>query len=274
MITISSIAIELLAYWLGGGKAADLGQMLGVTREHAQRKILGDYKAKHPQLLITTPSKGFRFRPKTDEYDLRYAPHTTAGFLGLLQGLAVQAESQEAPWLLDNYFTTTSLIIDTGIKVEQIQRLMAACFHRRSIDIDYVSKRKLSRIRFSPHTLVSCALRPHFRGFARTENQKGYIDIVPSRVRAVNDTNRKDYVGMDNDIEWHSFVNLTFRINHEIPGKIQDSIIEENGGSDTIHIHRARRALEMYIRRELEWRFVRNKVVKAWNLIESSPQAT
>ena len=266
-------AVEILGYWLGGGTATQLGQLLGVSREHAQRKYLGEYKTRHPHLIVTKQSQGFSFKSDASESDLRYAPYTTAGFLDLLRGLAVQSEGQDSEWLLDTHFMATSLMVDSGIKVDRIQRLMHACFHRLSIQIDYVSKRKLTRIRFSPHCLVACAMRPHFRGYFVTENHYGYIDIVPGRIRAMHDTSKKLYVGSDEDREWHAWVDLTFLVNRDLPENIQNIIIEENEGSDILKISKVRRAVELYVCRELEWRFVKDEVVRAWKLSRSTPRS-
>ena len=88
---------------------------------------------------------------EADEFDLRYAPHTVSGLLDVLRGLAAEANGQGTDWLLGPQFVPTSASVDAGTKAPAMQALLAACVHRRCIDIDYVSKRRLSRIRFSPH---------------------------------------------------------------------------------------------------------------------------
>ena len=182
---IGHAAVEFIGYWLGGGTVAQLGNLLGITREHAQRKVLGAYRTRHPDLIAAKPRHGYRF--VGDEYNLHHAPHNVAGFLDLLRGLAAEAEAQGTDWLLGESFLATSLVTDLGVKAEQMRGLMAACAHRRCVDIEYVSARRLSRIRFSPHTLVACMHRPHFRGFAIGDDYGRYIDIVPGRIRAIED---------------------------------------------------------------------------------------
>ena len=265
-------AVELLGYWFGGATAAQLGELLGVTREHAQRGILNDFQNRHPSLVAAKRGTGFWL--EADEFDLRYAPHTVTGLLEMLRGLAAEAEGQGTDWLLRPHFVSTSASLDAGTKAPAMQALMAACFHGRCIDIDYVSKRRLSRIRFSPHALVACAMRPHFRGFAVGEDYERYADIVPGRVRAMHDSDRGDYVGSDGDIEWHDYIDLTFEVNCDLAEEIRNSIIEENEGSSSLHIANVRQAVAMYIRREVEWRFVQDRVVRAWCLLscQQSPK--
>ena len=92
------VAIELLGYWLGGGTASQLGSLLGVTREHAQRAFLGGFREEHPGTIAGERGRGFRLNG--DEYNLRYAPNTVGGFLDLMRGLAAEAEGQGAEGLL------------------------------------------------------------------------------------------------------------------------------------------------------------------------------
>ena len=261
-------AVEFLGYWLGGGTAAQLGDMLGVTREHAQRAVLGPYRKQHPGVLSAKRGSGFRLMG--DEYNLRYAPYKVASFLDLLRGLAAAAEGHGRDWFLAEQFLTTSLLIDSGSKAEQMQGLMKACVHQHSVDLDYVSKRRVSRIHFSPHALVVCANRPHFRGFAVGGDYKRYIDIVPSRVRFLQATDHKDYVGSAEDREWHECVDLEFVVCPDLPESIRNSIIEENDGSEHLQIRQVRHAVKMYVCREIEWRFVRDRVIHAWRLKQSS----
>ena len=269
---IPFVAVELLGYWLGGGTAARLGELLGVTREHAQREVLNEYRDRHPGLIAAKRGSGFRM--EADEFDLRYAPHTVSGLLDVFRGLAAEADGQGADWLLRPHFVSTSASADTGTKATAMQALLTACVHRRCIDIDYVSKRRLSRIRFSPHALVACAMRPHFRGFAVGKDYERYADIVPGRVRAMHDSDRGDYVGSDGDVEWHDYVDLTFEVNCDLAEEIRNSIIEENEGSSSLHIANVRHAVAMYIRREVEWRFVQDRIVRAWCLLscQQSPK--
>ena len=251
-------AVELLGYWLGGGTAAQLGELLGVTREHAQREVLNEYRDRHPGLIAAKRGAGFWM--EGDEFDLRYAPHAPSGILNMLRGLAAEAEGRGGNWFLGPHFVSTSTIVEPGIKAPAMQALLAACVQRRCIDIDYVSKRRLSRIRFSPHALVACALRPHFRGFAIGEDYERYADIVPGRVRAMHGSDSGDYIGSDGDADWHDYVDLTFEVNADLAEEIRNSIIEENEGSSSLSIPSVRHAVAMYIRREVEWRFVRESV--------------
>ncbi len=262
-------AVEFLGYWLGGSTTAQLGDMLGVTREHAQRAVLGPYGKQYPNVIRSKRGSGFRFTG--DENDLRYTPYKIGGFLDLMRGLAAEAEGRGHSWFLAEKFLATSLLIDTGAKAVQMQELMAACVHRYSVDLDYVSKRRMSQICFSPHALVACANRPHFRGFAKGNDYARYIDIVPSRVRRLQRTGRNDYVGSHKDREWHEFVDLEFELCPDLPESIQNSIVEENNGSVRLQIKQVRRAVEMYVRRETEWRFVGDEVVRTWRLRNGAP---
>ena len=260
------VAIELLGYWLGGGTASQLGGLLGVTREHAQRTFLRGFREEHPGKVTAERGRGFRLNG--DDYSLRYAPNTVAGFLDLMRGLAAEADGQGADGLLGERFLATSLIADSGVKTEPMQGLMAACTHKYCVDIDYVGRRRLSRIRFSPHALIACAHRPHFRGFARGEDYERFIDIVPGRVRALQGMDHHDYIGPAEDAEWHERVDLLFEVNAALPEPVRNSIIEENGGLDRLLVRRVRRAVEIYIRREIEQRFAMDEIVHAWRLIE------
>ena len=257
-------AVELLGYWLGGGTAARLGEVLGVGREHAQRAILDEYRNRHPGLIAAKRGSGFWMNG--DEFDLRYTPHTVSALLDMFRGLAAEADGRGTSWLLQPHFVCTSALVDIGTKAPAMRALLAACVRRRCIDIDYVSKRRLSRIRFSPHALVACAMRPHFRGFAVGEDYERYADIVPGRVRAVHGSDGGDYIGPDGDADWHEYVDLTFEVNGDLADDIRNSVIEENEGSASFSIPSVRRAVAMYICREVEWRFVQDQPVRVWRL--------
>lgn len=109
-------------------------------------------------------------------------------------------------------------------------------------------------------------MRPHFGGFAVREDYERYADIVPGRIRAIHGSDDGNYIGADGDTDWHDYVDLTFEVNSDLAEEIRNSIIEENEGSSCLRIPNVRHAVAMYIRREVEWRFVRDRVVRAWRL--------
>ncbi len=206
-----------------------------------------------------------------DEFDLRYAPHTVSGLLDQLRGLAAESAGLGQRWLLDSHFVSTFTLIESGAKAVPMQALLAACVHKRCVDIDYVSRRRLSRIRFSPHAPVACAMRPHFRGFAVGEKYERYSDIVPGRIRAVHSVDKHEYVDAAQDSDWHTCVDLVFAVNAGLPEPLRNSVIEENDGSDHLEVKNVRRAVEIYVCREIVWRYVQDGFVLAWRLAHRSP---
>ena len=264
------VTLETMLFWEGGFTVGHLSDRLGMRREHVQRSLIPNYRARNPRAL-QRESRAYANPPK-DVVPL-LAPEDPADLFNLIcaedriRDRCIASTRGEAspvgkhgPRTEDVVALTTSRP-DTGM----FRALHMACASKTSIVISYMSRRGPIELKFSPHTLVRTAWRLHFRGHAIGEELSGgemYVDLVPSRVLEVF-TVARDYVSDKDDLDWHAREDLTFALSVDLPEDIRRQAFQEYM-SDTVIIPRVRKAIASYVRRAMMWRVFRDEMHLAW----------
>lgn len=245
MITTARLAVlEYLALWEGALSAQRLGTLLGLSREHAQRTLIGPYRQGRPDSLVANGKRPSWIDP--DHTPTRWIPSDPGGFVAVLTGL--KAISRDT-WPVGGAFESVPLISRANGDNTAFVAIHRAMCQRRSIDVEYRAKRGPRSWRFSPHALVDTGNRPHFRGYAAdpVSEDGHFIDLVPARVASVGSMNA-EYISPASDDEWTNRVDLTFRIRNDMDKTLSEAITTEY---DLFHgeiiITDVRKALVRYV---------------------------
>ena len=256
--------LEIMSFWEGGVTASRLAEALGVTREHLHRTLLRSYRQGCPSALKS--GRGIEF--VEDAQALRYAPASPEGFMALLRGVATTAEASGDvfPFRLPVERIPEPVADENG-RADLFREVTAAIVQRRALLVDYVAKSGPMQMWFSPHAIADVRPRPHARGHAAFEDGRGrFIDLIPSRIAIVHNTDKQHYVGADADRDWHERVDLAFEVDPTLDLAARAAIIEEAGGRDRIFYRGVRRALADYVERELGLRRFGGTLRPVWRL--------
>ncbi|MCG5508766.1 hypothetical protein [Ectothiorhodospira lacustris] len=266
--------LEYLAYWEGRLSASKLGRILGQSREHVQRDVISAYRHEFPGVLAGGPGRS----QSIDRHeDLHFAPSGAHRLVDLLRGEATLSEALGEPARFGIPVEDVGTIAFRETEPEIFRSLYRGCVQRRCVLVEYLSKNRVAVMRFSPHALVRDVARLHFRGYASwTQDHRGYyIDLVPSRVRRIyDDVDRWNYVPDTDDREWHERVNLTFRLNPDLPKNIRQILILEYEGEKAredftqLVIPDVRLAMTRYVERTMKYRFFGEEMHHVWMLGE------
>ena len=262
--------LEYLAYWEGRLSASRLGSILGQSREHVQRHVISAYRHEFPGALAGGAGRSYSI----DRHeDLHFAPAGAHMLVDLLRGEASLSKALGESARFGIPVEDVGTISFRETEPEIFRSLYRSCVQRRCVLVEYVSKSRVSVIRFSPHALVRDVARLHFRGYAASrQDQKGdYIDLVPSRVRRVfDDVDKWNYVSSDEDRDWHERVNLRFRLNPDLPKNIRQVLSLEYEGEnarvdfDRLDIPAVRLAMRLYVERIVKFRFFDEELYQVW----------
>ena len=265
------IALEYLALWEGALSAQRLGELVGLSREHAQRALIGPYRQEMPGRL----SAGRRpSQIKPDGTSTRWMPSDPGGFVAVLTGVKAVAGASPEGWPVGGAFESVPLICRANGDNETFVALYRAMCQRHSIDLEYRTKRGPRSYRFSPHTLVDTSNRPHFRGYvADPVSETGYfIDLVPSRVSELLDVRNDVYVSYESDNEWIRRVDLKFRLHENMDEKLREAISLEYAIQDEYFVfYDVREALVRYVVRQLLERRVEGRDQPIFKYVGSNP---
>lgn len=262
--------LEYLVYWEDDLTASRLGKLLGKSREHVQREVITPYRK---EFADSFASRGGRRDNPDTQGPPRFAPATPGALIDLVRGEARLAEAAGESPRFGISVEDVACVAFQETHTEIFRSLYRACVQRRSVLVEYASKRRISVIWFSPHALVRDFARMHFRGYASwSENQPGYfIDLVPSRVcRVLGDGNSSSYVSGDSDMEWNERVTLRFRMNPKLPENIRKVLRLEHEEDrtrqsfDTLEIRNVRRAIRRYVERSLSQRYFGESLHQVW----------
>lgn len=234
--------LEYLALWEGQLTGARLAELVGSSREHAQRAVIGPYRTTHPKAL---PSRGGVMDPETGS--MGYFPSDPAGALCVLSAVKVLHQH----WPLGGAFESVPLMCRENADNTAFVALYRAMCAEHAINVQYRSKRRLSTIEFSPHTLVDAGARAHFRGWAK--ERRTFIDLVPNRVARVDHVTDQ-YVSNATDTLWHERTHMIFSLISENP-TLQEALSLEyalDPKANTLTIFCVRAALAGYVQRHFE----------------------
>jgi hypothetical protein len=270
------LALEYLALWEGALSAQRLGKFVGLSREHAQRTLIGPYRQEMPGRLVSAGKRPSRMEP--DGMPTRWMPSDPGGFVAVLTGLKAIAGASPEAWPARGAFESVPLICRANGDNEAFVALYRAMCQRRSIDLEYRAKRGPRSYRFSPHTLVDTSSRPHFRGYAADPvSETGhFIDLVPSRVSELpdvkNDAYVSSYVSYESDDEWNRRVDLTFQLHEDMDENLKEAIsLEYAIQGEYFVFYDVREALARYVIRQLLERRVEGRDQPIFKYVGSNP---
>ena len=255
--------LEFFAFWRDGVTAAELGRALGMTREAAQRSVVGPYKKEFPHATVR---HGKRTHIDGDAYSLKVSPWRVldvVNFTGAMQAFA-DAAGDESP--LGVPIEDLANLLDIDNEVERFRELYAAIARRRAVYLDYAAKRGRIQLLFSPHTVVRTPTRLHFRGHSirLSGGRSRYIDVVPGRVISSSPGSDVEYVGAKDDIEWHTRVSIVAELNPQLPGSVRESAMREHQCGDQLTIEDVRHAVAEYVVDWLKGRRLRGIADPVW----------
>jgi hypothetical protein len=266
---LKQIEIILCAY-LGGWErslsASMVADMLGVSREHASRKVM------------TWARKSFRIseeegsrRTVLIEDGLAAMPlglQTPRELITNLPGLALACDHFDKPQIerLADYLSAEG---DPDI----FQQLFAAMRRKEALLLCYKAKSGDILLWFSPHTLVDLPHRPHFRGHARwlRDGDWAYIDLIPSRIVSVEEWSTAAYTSLAEDAAWKTKCEISLKLAHELPPEIRAAMVQEWGyqlrsveGQMLLTLKGVRQPLVQYIKDAIFWRTFHGTSYQVW----------
>lgn len=265
---------KFFAVYLGGWEqalsASRLAAALGVTREHASRKLLSWVRSVYP----LSPEEGSRRIARIEDGPDRF-PAGLCGpreMMDLLPGLALLDCAKK----IEGRFSNIRSLIAAEGDPDLFRAVYAAMCRHEALLLRYRAKSGEVTCWFSPHTLVDLTRRPHFRGHAEwvREREWGYIDMVPARIILIDGADTSRYVGPGEDVDWRSEEDLSFVLSESLPEAVRGTLIQEWGhqlrteqGRFVLRVPKVRRALAPYVRDEILWRVFRGQMYKVFEQI-------
>lgn len=257
----------MILFWEGGFSAERLASRLGMRREHVQRTIILDYRARNPGALRR---EGYRYALPAEDVDPLLAPRDAAEVFNLLSaedGIRTRSIAAGLPSPDHQTVRTEDVVALTTSRPDTraFRALSMACAGRKSVTMSYLTRSGPAELKFSPHTLVRTAWRLHFRGHAAGESfggNEGFGDFVPSRVLEIFSI-ENDFVADTEDQSWHAREDLLFRLSPDLPDEVRTQAYQEYM-SDTITIPQVRLAIAGYVRRAMTWRVFRDEMYLTW----------
>lgn len=263
--------VEYFGFWEGNLSAARAAQALGITRPHAQMRVINTYMRKHPMRLEKISGRRV-FPDDTHPESLVYAPSTPDALFNLVLGEKILAESTGEMERFGVPVEDVPIGAGHETHVRSFRDLYRACANRHAVSIDYVSRSGIKSYLFSPHTLIRVGPRLHFRGYLEgvSSARSGYADIVPSRALQVTKSDH-DHVTADNDNGWNQRVCVTLALNRHLPQPVLDQVMIEHGGAAggnpdmiTLELDHLRKALAPYVIRETRFRWFGDQLMETW----------
>jgi len=263
---LNFVLLEYLAFWEGRLDVSRLAKLLGCTREHAQRMIVGRYRDLHPDNL---ERQGRHLVFVKSAEDLSYAPKEVNDLLNMITHWRfISGEDNRLEIVPIEYL---GLSKNNRPNAEIFRKLYLASAWSRPVRLTYISKKKRLDLSFSPHSIVRTEDRIHFRGYASwgLEGETGkYIDLVVSRVMQIRDF-EGNYIPKDQDEGWLKLEDLRFRLNPDLPDGVRFAMLSERiseGAEDpfSLKISAVRSALASYVQRSLTHRYLHDKIYEVW----------
>lgn len=263
---IEAILCAYLGGWERQLSASRLANLLGISREHASRKIM------------TWARKSFRLSnaegsTKTVFFEegIVVAPpglQTPRDLINNLPGLALVCENFERPQIerIADYLSAEG-------EPDLFQRLYAAMRRREALLVNYRAKSGEVSLWFSPHSLVDAPHRPHFRGYAHwlRDGDGEFIDVVPSRVASIEDQSVSLYTGLAADAAWNTKRDLLLSLAEDLPEDVRSAMVQEWGhqlrnvdGRLVLRLRGIREPVLQYVKDAILWRTFRGTSYQVW----------
>lgn len=240
--------IELVALWEGRLTTNHLCNAFNIGRQQASRDI-AKYRALAGErvLVLDQSIKGYKPAP---HFEPRFIKGTPSEYLSFIHGQHEMAECFEF-FQFQHGASEIIVLPERHIQPAIIRKIVKACREGLRLDIEYMSMdspQGEGRI-ITPHTIVFDGVRWHVR--AHSEKNNKYRDFVLSRI-----TEEPDIVGpsqnlRDDDLDWHTFINLTLYPNPFLTEAQQALIARDYAMTDGKLVIRIRKPLTMYYKNAL-----------------------
>lgn len=248
---------ETMFFWRGHLRAKEVWEFLGVS-ERTARSLISEWREAGilPRYQPTPERRLFpaeEFVPGPAVIDPRVA-------LSLLLMADQLPGNPFAPFALPGGGHDLAISALTSSKAAR--QVLAACLDRRAVTVIYAGKTGRQEFVLSPSALVRSRGRYHLRGY-RADGRDAlghrlhdrYVDMVPARSIEAWPTPSGNFVGLDNDDEWHAFEKRTFSFSSELSDEERLCYEHEYGIADLGKlVVRERRALMPYVVQELSER--------------------
>ena len=263
---LDQILVSYLGFCERALSASRLSHLLGVTCEHASRKLMRAAEVDH--VLEPVGVRGVRIiDPNLDR--IAVPIRNPRGLMDILPGLRAITDGGESLPAMEGI---GNLIAPEG-EPDRFWDLYASMARHEAVLIEYRSKMQESLIWFSPHTLVDIPHRPHFRGYMRSDatGYSQFVDLVPSRISRTLETSREAYVTGSEDALWNQRTDLRFCLAEGLPDGVRGAVIQEwgcelremNDGPELL-IRGVRLALASYVAGALRWRVYQEVQQEVW----------
>jgi len=236
--------IESRLYWAEGLTASALAEAFGISRQSAQA-VVEKYRQLHPGNMQYDEKK--KQHVVTEAFMPHYIRAEANLFFAAIRGQNEVCHYVEDVSWSDVPFEDVSRCIKT--KINYIPAIMSGLMKKHTVSIYYVSKYRIITRYISPHHLVYADGRYHLRAYCHVENK--FLDFVISRIRSASCGDCDDWVSNTDDIEWHQYVTLTFKLNPKLSEATKRAIEEDYILIDGAFSIRCRKALELYVKRQM-----------------------
>ena len=249
---------ETMLYWRGHLRAKEVQDFLGVS-ERTARSLIAGWRRFNSILPPYRPGAERCLVP-TEEFDPGPAvtdPNIALSLLLVADHVPGSPFSPVAP-LGGGY----DLALSAPIPSRPSREVIAACLERRPVLLFYAAKPGIQEFVFHPSALIRSRGRYHLRGY-RSEGRittgrsldSRYIDMVPARTIESQRTDQIPFIGLGDDIDWHTFEERRFFLSSELSEEERLCYEHEYGIADSgvLKVEK-RRALMPYVLQELSER--------------------
>ena len=176
------------------------------------------------------------------------------------------------------------LALSAPIPSRSIREVVAACLDRQPVWLLYAAKAGRQEFVFHPSALVRSRGRYHLRGF-RAEGRDAvgalddrFVDVVPARAVEAWLTEAMPFVGLHDDIDWHTFEERQFVLSSDLSEDERLCYEHEYGIAESGVLKvKQRRALMPYVLQELSerrcWR-TGGTSMPIWGAVDPAPSWT
>lgn len=209
---------ELLAYWEGIVNTTVLNKHIHISRQQTQ-KYLKTYQQCHPTNLFYNRSlKGFT---PNEDFAAKYISGDVNQYLDWLTNqTSLYSKAQQLSFSVLN-------IPKRLVSPIVMRELVAAIKQKRRLDVEYTSltnPQNDGRI-IQPHVFIKTGLRWHLRAYC--EDKQQFRDFVLSRFRGTPELLSEATHEGEQDIAWHTGIQLIFQPDHRLDPK-QKALIEQD----------------------------------------------
>ena len=249
---------ETMLYWRGHLKAKEVQDFLGVS-ERTARSLISKWRRFDAILPHYRPNAERRLVPMEE-----FEPSSVVSDPNVALSLLLVADR-----LPGNPFAPVAplggghdLAISAPILSKASRELLASCLDRYPVRLFYAAKTGCQEFVFHPSALIRSRGRYHLRGY-RTEGRNAaglsldrrYIDVVPARTIESQRVNQIPFIGLEDDIEWHTFEKRQLRLSSDLSKEERLCYEHEYGIADSGVLKvNERRALMPYVLQELSER--------------------